>query len=87
MTTTSSKLAALAIPEAAQARLRQLEAIESDARRNLFCFVEGLLLGMGLDPDEWELSTGTMSLHRQEAAGVNSNGTNEDKRGVLSSSG
>lgn len=60
-------MAALGVPEAAQQRLRQLQVSYLVSKRDLFLFTEGLLLGMGLSPDDWELDTATMRLHRQKA--------------------
>ena len=54
------------VPKIAQAQVRGLYAAYLQSKQDLTCFVEGLLLGMGLNPSEWELDTATMVLHRQE---------------------
>ena len=53
------------VPEAAKERLKQLYAAYAVSRRDLVCFTEGLLLGLGLDPDDWDLDTRTMTFHSQ----------------------
>ena len=55
----------IAVPRAAQPQLRQLYAAYTLRKQELACFVSGLLLGLGLDPDDdWNLDTFTMSLTR-----------------------
>ena len=53
------------VPEAAKERLKQLYAAYAVSRQNLACFTEGVLLGLGLDPDDWDLDTRTMTFHSQ----------------------
>lgn len=76
----------LGVPLAAQERLRQLHAVHLLTRRDLFCFVEGVLLGMGLNPDEWDLDIATMALHQQEKEVVQTevyaNGTEDKRRSI-----
>ena len=54
------------VPEAAQQRVKSLYAAYALSRQELASFVTGLLLGMGLNPDAWELDTTTMTLRPQE---------------------
>ena len=53
------------VPEAAKERLKQLYAAYAVSRQNLACFTEGVLLGLGLDPNDWDLDTRTMTFHSQ----------------------
>lgn len=52
----------LAVPEAARERLKALHAAYLLSKRDLFCYTEGLLLGMGLSPEDCELDTGKMTV-------------------------
>ena len=67
------------IPEAGQQRLKALHLAYVLSKRDLAYFSEGLLLGMGLSPDDWEVNTHTMALTPQSEAKVQSNGV-ENKR-------
>ena len=57
----------LAVPEAAQQRVKQLYAAYALSRQDLACFTEGLLLGLGLVPDDWNLDIPSMTF--QEVSG------------------
>ena len=62
------------IPEAAQQRVKQLYAAYALSRQDFTSFVTGLLLGMGLDPDDWELDINAMVLTPQQPGKVATNG-------------
>ena len=64
----------LAVPEGARPRLKHLYAAYALSRRDLASFVTGMLLTMGLDPDDWNLDTTTMTLTFQESTKAGSNG-------------
>ena len=72
----------VAVPLAAQKRLKQLYADYMLSRQDLLSFTTGLLLGMGLSPDDWELDTRTMTLTPQEVEKVGSNGATHQRGGV-----
>ena len=63
----------IVVPEAAQPRLKHLYAVYALSRQDLASFVTGMLLAMGLDPDDWDLDTTTMTLTHQvpEKVGIN----------------
>ena len=72
----------VAVPLAAQKRLKQLYADYMLSKEYLLSFTTGLLLGMGLSPEDWELDTSTMTLTLQEEEKVGSNGTTHQWGGV-----
>ena len=55
----------VAVPEAARERLAYLYAAYILRRRDLAVFAEGVLQGMGLSPDDWDLDTARMVFHPQ----------------------
>lgn len=60
----------IAVPDAAQPEVRRLYAAYALSRQDLAVFVNGLILGMGLSPDDWALDTRTMTLTPQQVAEV-----------------
>lgn len=67
----------MVIPEIARKRLALLNAAYVLSKRDLSLFAEGLVLGMGLSPDDWEINTRSMTLTPQSNDGVESqNATN-----------
>lgn len=58
----------IAVPDAAQGEVRRLYAAYALSRQDLATFINGLILGMGLSPDDWELNTSTMTLTSQQVA-------------------
>jgi hypothetical protein len=60
----------LAVPIAAQQRVRQLYAAYMLSRRDFVNFTTGVLFGMEVDPDIWELHTDTMTFTPQEKESI-----------------
>ena len=69
----------IAVPEVAHSRLKQLYTAYALAKQDLACFVEGIVLGMGLSPDDWELDTSTMTLVSQQPAEAGRNGSKSQR--------
>lgn len=54
----------IAVPAVAQPRIRELYSAYQSAVQAMTLYLNGLITGMGLNPEEWELNTSTMTLHR-----------------------
>ena len=73
-------MAILTLPQAAEQRLRVLYAAYVLSKRDLACFAEGLIIGMGENPDNWELDTNSMTItsqHDSTSVGASNGTTNQ----------
>lgn len=55
----------IAVPASARARIHELYSNYQSAVQAMTLYLNGLITGMGLNPEEWELNTSSMMLFRQ----------------------